>query len=43
LKFVENNILDRVSAVCWEPGKAIENVNKYELVLKNNELYLNIE
>lgn len=42
-KFVENEILDKVSAVCWEPGKAVENVNKYELVLKNNDLYLNIE
>lgn len=42
-KFVENEILDRVGAVCWEPGKAVESVNKYELVLKNNDLYLNIE
>lgn len=40
--FVENNVLHDIGYVCWKPGVTMENVDKYTLSLKNNQLYLNV-
>jgi hypothetical protein len=41
--FVENNILDTIDAVCWEPGISMKNIKNHKLLLKNNQLYMDIE
>ncbi len=42
-KFVEKNVLEKVDLVCWDDGKAMKNVDNYELKVKDKEFYLFIE
>lgn len=41
--FVEDNVLNNLDAVCRNDGKWLENMWNYELIMKNGELYLDIE
>jgi hypothetical protein len=41
--FVEKNILDNIDAVCWEPGNSMKNITENKLLLKDNQLYMDIK
>lgn len=41
--FVKENIIDNIDSICWEDWKFIKNVKSYDLYLKNNNLYLEVQ
>lgn len=41
-KYIEDEILENIDLVCWESGKALKEIDEYELSIENNQTYLDI-